>query len=130
MLVIFIFIAFESALIGASLKGAWLILFAPAFVCGLKAFETWRSLRAAMNARERELGADTSSRPPINIGSQATSAATRSHAEAHRPGLMPTSSPGAQEPDAADPVDQDTPASLIPSPAESNRDKARTRDGS
>jgi hypothetical protein len=45
MLIIFSFIAFESTLLGAALKGKWFILIAPGVVCGVKALDTWRELR-------------------------------------------------------------------------------------
>jgi hypothetical protein len=49
MLTVFIFIAFECALLAAALKGQWLILFAPAAVCGVKAWDAWKQLRRAAN---------------------------------------------------------------------------------
>lgn len=45
VLVIFIFLAFESALLAAAMKGAWFVLLAPAVVCAMKSVETWRELK-------------------------------------------------------------------------------------
>jgi hypothetical protein len=47
LLVVFSFIALESALLALTLKGRWLILLAPGAVCASKALETWRHLRRA-----------------------------------------------------------------------------------
>ncbi len=47
MLTAFIFIAFECALLAAALKGQWFILFAPATVCGVKAWDAWKQLKRA-----------------------------------------------------------------------------------
>ena len=44
MLVIFIFMGFESALLAVAMKGPWLILLGPALVCSHKAYETWRDI--------------------------------------------------------------------------------------
>jgi len=52
MLVIFAFLGFECLLLGAALKGPWLILMAPGLVCAYKAYETWRELTTRMNHRE------------------------------------------------------------------------------
>ena len=46
MLVVFVFVAFESVLLAVALKGAWFILLGPGIVCGFKAIEIWRDLRA------------------------------------------------------------------------------------
>jgi hypothetical protein len=45
VLVIFIFLAFESALLAVSMKGSWFVLLAPAVVCAMKSVETWRELK-------------------------------------------------------------------------------------
>ena len=47
MLTVFVFIAFECALLAAALKGQWFILFAPAAVCGVKAWDAWMQLKCA-----------------------------------------------------------------------------------
>ena len=50
MLILFTFIAFESVLLAAALKGPWFILFAPGAVCALKAYDTWRLIRPQAHA--------------------------------------------------------------------------------
>ena len=47
MLSLFIFVAFECALLAVSLKGSWFILLAPAAVCGVKAWDAWQTLKRA-----------------------------------------------------------------------------------
>jgi len=54
MLVIFAFMGFECLLLGAALKGPWLILMAPGLVCAFKAYETWRELTVRMNRRDHK----------------------------------------------------------------------------
>lgn len=49
-LVAFAFIAFESTLLAAAMKGPWLILLAPGAVCAVKAVDTWRELRRRMES--------------------------------------------------------------------------------
>ena len=56
MLVIFAFMGFECLLLGAALKGPWLILMAPGLVCAFKAYETWRELTLRMNHKEHKAG--------------------------------------------------------------------------
>jgi hypothetical protein len=50
LLVIFVFLAFECALLAVALKGRWFILLAPAVVCGVKALDAWRELRRYWNS--------------------------------------------------------------------------------
>lgn len=45
VMTLFLFIAFECALLAVSLKGSWFILLAPAVVCGIKALDAWRTLK-------------------------------------------------------------------------------------
>ena len=52
MMTVFIFIAFECALLAAALKGQWFILLAPAVVCGVKAWDAWKQLKQAAVARD------------------------------------------------------------------------------
>jgi hypothetical protein len=47
MLVLLAFIAFESMLLAAAMKGPWLVLFAPGVVCAVRAVEMWRDLQGA-----------------------------------------------------------------------------------
>jgi hypothetical protein len=45
LLVVLVFISFESILLAVTFKGAWFVLLAPGFVCGYKAWDVWREIR-------------------------------------------------------------------------------------
>ena len=47
---LFAFMAFEGALVALALQGAWLALSAPGLVCGVKAAESYKSLRGGRGA--------------------------------------------------------------------------------
>jgi hypothetical protein len=64
MLVIFAFVAFESILWAAALKGPWLILLAPGAVCGMKAIHLWRALRRQLFADAVDSAKSFSGNPP------------------------------------------------------------------
>jgi hypothetical protein len=48
ILTVFLFIAFECALLAVALKGSWFILLAPAAVCALKAWDAWHTLKRSL----------------------------------------------------------------------------------
>jgi hypothetical protein len=58
LLVVFIFIAFEAALLAAALKGSWFILLGPAIVCTHKALETWREMNGKSADQRTDLRND------------------------------------------------------------------------
>lgn len=45
MLVVFVFLAFESMLLAVVFKGAWFVLLAPAVVCAVRAHDIWGELK-------------------------------------------------------------------------------------
>ena len=45
MLVVFVFLAFESMLLAVVFKGAWFVLLAPAVVCAVRAHDIWGDLK-------------------------------------------------------------------------------------
>jgi hypothetical protein len=45
MLVVFVFMAFESLLLAVVFKGAWFVLLAPAVVCAVRAHDIWGDLK-------------------------------------------------------------------------------------
>ncbi|MHC4946772.1 MAG: hypothetical protein ACYTG1_00710 [Planctomycetota bacterium] len=47
MIGLFVFVAFESSVLAAAMKGPWLILLAPATVCIMRAIDTWKDMRRA-----------------------------------------------------------------------------------
>ncbi len=47
LLALFVFLAFECLLLAFAIRGKWFILVAPALVCGVKAWDTWVTLRRA-----------------------------------------------------------------------------------
>jgi len=50
LLVVFIFLAFECALLAVALKGSWFILLAPGIVCAVKALDIGRELRKRLES--------------------------------------------------------------------------------
>lgn len=44
---VFAFLAFEAALIALALQGPWLALLLPGVVCGVKAVESYKSMRSS-----------------------------------------------------------------------------------
>jgi hypothetical protein len=44
MLIVFVFVAFECALLAVAMKGAWFIMLAPAGICAYKAVRVWREI--------------------------------------------------------------------------------------
>lgn len=53
LLVLFTYLALESAVFGLALGGPWLVLLAPGLVCGCKAFETWGVLNGRPTRRQQ-----------------------------------------------------------------------------
>ena len=45
LLVVLVFLSFESILLAVAFKGAWFVLLAPGVVCGYKAWDVWREIR-------------------------------------------------------------------------------------
>jgi hypothetical protein len=45
LLVVLVFLSFESILLAVAFKGAWFVLLAPGFVCGYKAWDVWREIK-------------------------------------------------------------------------------------
>ena len=45
LMVVLVFISFESILLAVAFKGAWFVLLAPGIVCGYKAWDVWRDIR-------------------------------------------------------------------------------------
>jgi hypothetical protein len=47
LLALFVFLTFECLLLAFAIRGPWFILVAPAAVCSVKAWDTWRGIRQA-----------------------------------------------------------------------------------